>query len=169
MFGISPSEPCTIANAQWYDKGFLRIGFKAGSETLSCFINAYDEKVGDDIYVGVLRNITNNIIHVFDLHYDGPKIKRETYLKWIASKLDAKKGAECRIKVGLSRKGAKFIIMSRYVFSPFIEKNEGTPRLRYSEYERENYGPKDGLSFVPDEMDSEEQDIFFEDFDIPNF
>jgi hypothetical protein len=169
MFGISPSEKCAIASAQWYDKGFLRIGFKAGSETLVCFINAYNEKIDDAKYAKVLQNVTKNLAYVFDLEYSGPQINRVEYLQWMAQELTEKVGSECRVKVGLSRAGNKFIIAPSYVFSPFIEKADGPSRLTYSEYEKNNYGPKEGLSFVSDDVEGEEQEIFIEDFNIPNF
>lgn len=172
MFGVSPSEPCTLVSAKWYDKGFLRIGFRAGSEHLSCFIRQEDDKVGG-AYAKVLMQMCSNICWVFGLEYTGERIGKVQFLQWLAKELEGCVGTECRVKVGLTSSGKKIILMPRFTYSPFIEKAGETGKLRYTDYERDSFGPKQGVSNVVEQEHpqeyfdyaADEQEIRYEDFD----
>lgn len=171
MFGISPSEKCEILSSQWYDKGFIRVSFKAGSEVLTIFIK---EEEDFDTYERVLIRVCQNLVHVFDLEPPEGQLTKQEYLIYLAEELSSKKGTECRVKVGLSKVGNKFIILPKYSFSTFISKVEEGHKLSYSDYEKENYGNPEKLVKSSDfpTLDDEhtfEEELFIEDFNMPKF
>lgn len=163
MFRVSASEPCQLESAKWYDKGFIRVSFRAGSEVLACFFWAENQRVPE--WNSVLHKITQNISRVFDITWESQEQPSKVdYLKWLATELDEKKGSECRVKIGLKKEGEKFILTPQHIFTPFIERDEGHPRLKYSEYENKHFGQPKGLEWVGDEPVFDEQEILFEDF-----